>query len=97
MLVNSVHSSEEIARQFKFRCVSIDAIAIAMDQLGRPIPNTALLAALLALTGQFPLKALSTGLEERFHGDVLDQNLALIELAAKAVPEGLWAKERSDA
>ena len=97
MLVNSVHASEEIAAQFGFRCMSIDATAMAMARIGRPIPNTALLAALLVLTGQFPLKALSTALEERFHGDVLEQNLALIAHAAKAVPEGLWAKEPSDA
>ena len=97
MLVNSVHESEEIARQFKCRCMSIDATAIALAQIGRPIPNTALLAALLTLTGQFPLSALVTALEGRFHGDVLEQNRALVEQAAKAVPEGLWAKEKSDA
>ena len=69
MLVNSRVSGDEIAEQFGCRCISIDATEMAMAELGRPIPNTALLAALLTLTGQFPLDALATALEERFHGD----------------------------
>ena len=97
MLVNSLHNSEEIARQFKCRSASIDATKMAMAEIGKPIPNTALLAALLSLTGQFPLSALSTAIEERFDGDLLAHNLALVEQAAKAVPMGLWEKEPSDA
>ena len=97
MLVNSKRSGEEIAGQFECRCVSIDATEMAMAHIGKPIPNTALLAALLTLTGQFPLSALSTALGERFLGEVLDQNLTLIEHAGKAVPDGLWKKETADA
>lgn len=97
MLVNSVRSDEDITRQFDCRTVAIDATELAIAHIGRPIPNTALLAALLALTGQFPLDALATALQERFHGDVLEKNLNLIQQAAKAVPEGLWAKESTDA
>lgn len=97
MLVNSVRSGDEIAQHFNCRSISIDATQMALAHIGRPIPNTALLAALLALTGQFPVTALATALKGRFHGEVLDKNLALIEHAAKAVPEGLWAKEPTDA
>ena len=97
MLVNSKRSGEEIAGQFECRCVSIDATEMAMAHIGKPIPNTALLAALLTLTGHFPLSALSTALGERFLGEVLDQNLTLIEHAGKAVPDGLWKKETADA
>ncbi len=97
MLVNSSRSGEEIAQRFACRCMSIDATEMAMAHIGKPIPNTALLAALLTLTGQFPLSALSTALEERFHGEVLEQNLALIEHAETDLPEGLWKKETADA
>lgn len=97
MLVNSNRSGEDIAQQFSCRCVSIDATELAMAHIGKPIPNTALLAALLTLTGQFSVDALSTALGQRFHGDILDQNLALIDHAAKAVPTGLWNMEAADA
>lgn len=97
MLVNSTKSGDEIAEVFGCRCISIAATDMAMAHIGRPIPNTALLAALLALTGTFPADALSTALGERFHGEVLEKNLALTRLAATTVPEGLWAKETTDA
>ncbi len=97
MLVNSSLSSEEVAEHFNCRCISIDATEMAMAHIGKPIPNTALLAALLTLTGQFPLSALSAALTGRFHGDLLERNLALIEDAAKAVEEGLWAREAENA
>lgn len=97
MLVNSDQGGEEIAGQFDCRCVGVDATKMAVDHIGKPIPNTALLAVLLTLTGQFPLSALSTALGARFHGDILDRNLALIEHAAKSVPDGLWSKETANA
>lgn len=97
MLVNSDRGGEEIGGQFNCRCISVNATEMAMAHIGKPIPNTALLAALLTLTGQFPLTALSAALEERFHRDMLDRNLALIEHAAKSVPTGLWKAEAADA
>ena len=97
MLVNSSRNSEEIAGQFDCRCICVNATEMAMAHIGKPIPNTALLAALLTLTGHFSLSALSTALEQRFHGNVLDQNLALIEHAAAVAPEGLWEREQANA
>ena len=97
MLVNSSRNSEGIAGQFDCRCICVNATEMAMAHIGKPIPNTALLAALLTLTGRFSLSALSTALEQRFHGDVLDKNLALIEHAAAVAPEGLWEREQANA
>ncbi len=97
MLVNSTRSGEEIGAHFDCRAFSFDATALAVAEIGRPIPNTALLAALLTLTGEFPLDALAAALKKRFHGAVLEKNLALIEHAADAAPKGLWARETVDA
>lgn len=97
MLINSGRSTEDIAGQFDCRCICVDATEMAMAHIGKPIPNTALLSALLTLTGQFPLTALVTALEARFHDDILNRNLALIEHAAQSVPKGLWQRERAHA
>lgn len=97
MLVNSKHDSDEIAAHFSCSAFSFDATAMAMAETGRPIPNTALLAALLALTGQFSIDALATALEGRFHGDILAKNLSLIRKAAAIAPAGLWEKDFIDA
>ncbi len=96
MLVNSMRSGDEIAAEFGCKAVTIRATNLAMEIIGRPIPNTALLAAFLALTGHLPQSALETALRGRFTGAVLDNNLTLIERATSMVPEGIW-KETADA
>ncbi len=96
MLVNSRNPADEIAKRFNTRVVSIDATAMAMKEIGKPIPNTALLAAFLALTDQMPQSALVAALKGRFRGALLEKNLALIADAASAVEAGAW-KEKADA
>jgi len=97
MLVNSRKPAEEIAKAFKTRVVAIPATELAVEEIGKPIPNTALLAAFLALTDHVPQSALAAALKGRFHGPVLEKNLKLIERAAQAVPAGAWKKEGAHA
>lgn len=96
MLVNSRKPAGDIAETFATKVVCIPATALAMEEIGRPIPNTALLAALLALTGDIPQDALAAALKGRFHGPVLEKNLSLIARAAREVDAGAW-KEAEDA
>lgn len=90
MLINTRKPAEYFADRFSQKIVAFPATELAVKAIGRPIPNTALLAALLALTGTVPQKALADALRGRFHGAVLEKNLALIETAAKAVEAGAW-------
>jgi pyruvate ferredoxin oxidoreductase gamma subunit len=96
VLVNSARTSDEIAERLGCRALSVNATAMAVEVLGKPIPNTALLAAFLSATGLFPIDALDTALRARFKGDILDRNLRLVEQAAETVPPGIW-KETADA
>lgn len=96
MLVNSTRPAEEIAAGFDCRVATVPATGLAVEEIGRPIPNTALLAALLALTGDLPQEALAAALAGRFSGDTLARNLALTARAAAAVPAGAW-REVADA
>jgi pyruvate ferredoxin oxidoreductase gamma subunit len=97
MLVNSRKPAEGIAKAFNTRVVAIPATEMAVEEIGRPIPNTALLAAFLALTGHLPQEALAAALKGRFHGPVLEKNLKLIARAAEAVEAGAWKKEGAHA
>lgn len=90
MLVNSTKDPDAVSAEFGVRAMCVPATEMAVEEIGRPIPNTALLAALLALTGDIPQSALAEAIRKRFHGAVLDKNLALIARAAQAVPEGAW-------
>jgi pyruvate ferredoxin oxidoreductase gamma subunit len=90
ILLNSTHSKESFADSIKNNLVTLPATQLAVEHLGRPVPNTALLSAFIKLTGLLPLSSLSRALEERFKGDVLAKNIALIEAAANDLPTGLW-------
>lgn len=70
--------------------VWLPATRLAVEHLGRPVPNTALMAAFLALTGILPVEALIKALGPRFKGEVLTRNQRLIEAAAAQVQSGLW-------
>jgi pyruvate ferredoxin oxidoreductase gamma subunit len=93
ILVNSSLSSAELTEQLGKDAVTLQATTLAKQILGRPVPNTALLAAFLALTDMLSQESLSKVLNKRFKGDVLEKNLQLIQEAAEKVPAGLWKKE----
>jgi pyruvate ferredoxin oxidoreductase gamma subunit len=76
--------------------VVIPAASLAMEYLGKPVPNTALLAALITLTEMLPMQALEKALALRFSGEMLERNIRLMHTAAQMVPAGLW-KEAADA
>ncbi len=93
ILVNSTRDETRLGEQLGCTVVALPATRLAIDILGRPVPNTALLSAFLALTGLLPQTALINALAGRFHGDVLERNTRLIEQAAARVNAGAWQEE----
>ncbi len=69
---------------------SFPATSLAVQFLREPIPNTALLAAFLALTGLLPLWALERVLARRFSGEALQRNVRLMLEASARVPRDSW-------
>jgi pyruvate ferredoxin oxidoreductase gamma subunit len=94
VLVNSNHSAEQLSADIGRDVVTLPATQLANKILGRPVPNTALLSAFLALTDLLPQQALVKALSERFKGEVLARNSELIEQAAALVPERIWSGGR---
>ncbi len=90
VLVNSNLSSDALSAKTGRELVALPASRLASEELGRPVPNTALLAAFLALTDLLPLSALSKALGERFKDSILDNNVRLVERAAQQVTPKLW-------
>ncbi len=74
-----INSPKKIKKFRKFRIHSIDATGIALEIIGKPIPNVAILGAFLKLTRMFPLKnleeAIETELEEAGHGKMSEPNI----------------------
>jgi len=91
VLVNSNRSSAELSNHMGHDMIALPATHLAQQILGRPVPNTALLAGFIALTELLPHDALSKALNHRFKGKVLERNLQLIQEAAGQVPTGQWS------
>lgn len=96
MIVNSDRPEDDITEAFGCRALSLPATQLAEEVIGRPIPNTALLAAFLSVTGLFEIGSLAVALKDRFSGETLDRNLELVERVAASVPRDAW-KEPADA
>jgi pyruvate ferredoxin oxidoreductase gamma subunit len=93
ILVNSPRSAEELEEEFGMPMTPLAATALAKEHLGRPVPNTALLAAFFTLSGTLPVDALVESLAGRFKGEVLEKNTRMIEAAAAQFEAGAWKKE----
>lgn len=90
VLVNSTQSPEALSVELGATVATLPATQLAMEHLGRPVPNTALLAAFLSLTNILPLGALILALEGRFTGSLLERNKELIRAAASHIQAGAW-------
>jgi pyruvate ferredoxin oxidoreductase gamma subunit len=95
VVVNSARTPAELAEAgLRLRdgqqAVCIPASELARERLGRPLPNTALIGAVVALTGVVGLPALHEAIRQRFTtatDDVLAANLALASEAYDLVCE----------
>lgn len=63
------------------RLVAVPASQLALEHVGRPLPNAALLGGFAALTGRVSLASVLTAINERFSGRVAAGNAAAAEHA----------------
>jgi 2-oxoacid:acceptor oxidoreductase gamma subunit (pyruvate/2-ketoisovalerate family) len=68
----------------------INATQIALEEMGRDIPNTCLLGALAATTGWVKLESLVGSLREYFEGKRLEQNVRSTERGYREVKVERW-------
>lgn len=73
--------------------VTVPATQIAREQVGRPLPNAALLGAFAALTSEVTLDAVCDAIRERFPGEVGERNAR----AARAAHQHVLGSTRSAA
>jgi len=87
VLINSGRGLEELGlAEFAVglqpeRVMTVPASEIARTELGRPLPNAALLGGLAALTGMLRLEPVTAAIRERFPGPVGDGNASAAEAA----------------
>jgi pyruvate ferredoxin oxidoreductase gamma subunit len=72
---------EYVERFAAGRCATVPATDIAREQLGRPLPNAALLGAFAALTGEVSMDSVAAAIRDRFPGQTGERNVAAAEHA----------------
>jgi pyruvate ferredoxin oxidoreductase gamma subunit len=73
---------EELFERFdRGRFQTVPATEVAKEQLGKPLPNAALLGGFAALTGEVALGSVTTAIRQRFAGRIGEANVAAAERA----------------
>jgi 2-oxoacid:acceptor oxidoreductase gamma subunit (pyruvate/2-ketoisovalerate family) len=68
----------------------VDATKIAVEEVGRDVPNTCLLGAFAAVTGWVTLDSVKKSVAEYFSGEVLKKNLRCVERGYNEVKVTKW-------
>jgi pyruvate ferredoxin oxidoreductase gamma subunit len=94
VIVNTKQSPEDVSAQLSSKDVSVwtvDATQIAIDELGRDIPNTPMIGALIRATGVVDMDGLKKSVEKKFMGKfgerVVQGNLKALDRAHSEVKE----------
>ena len=92
IVVNTLKSAADVRRELKLegrKIFTIDATGIAIDEIGRPIPNAPMLGALIKVSGLLSLDTVKEQITKKFsHGfrpEVLEGNLRAIQRAHEEV------------
>lgn len=83
IVVNSDKPPEELHIKTTARVETIPATEIALEIIGRPIPNAVMIGAFCSITGLVNLDAVQEAIMEKFPGRVGENNVAALERAVE--------------
>lgn len=91
ILINSTRSPGELGLDEFFdvhphiQALAVPASQLALEYVGRPLPNAALLGGFAALTGLIRFESVAAAIEDRFKGKVAAGNIAAARAAYDSV------------
>lgn len=95
IVVNTARKSEEVRERLSVKDVKlyvVNATQIALDEIGRPIPNTPMLGALIKVTGILNIETIyndvKNKLGKKFTRQIIDGNIHAVKRAYEEVKEG---------
>jgi pyruvate ferredoxin oxidoreductase gamma subunit len=83
ILVNAEKAPEDLNIKTTARVETIPATEIALEIIGRPIPNAIMIGAFCSLTGLVSIDAVQEAIMEKFPGRVGENNVAALERAVE--------------
>ena len=81
VLINTEHAASDLKLDTAARVVTFPATQIALETLGRPIMNTAIMGAFSGISGAISFEAIERSIRHRFPGELGEKN---VEAARKA-------------
>lgn len=85
VIVVNTDRPEKYAGIVENKIVALDATKLALEILGRPITNTAMMGALVAVGGFVSLDDCKKAIENGMHAKIAEKNIALIDKAYNMV------------
>lgn len=81
-LVNSEKKKKDFGEKYKkYKISNVPATQMALDVLGKPIVNTAILGAFAGVTGLIQPKSLEEAIRDRFEGKLRADNIKIMNMA----------------
>ena len=90
LILNSTAPLDNRLSENMGRAGVVNATKIAVEEIGRDIPNTCLIGALAATTGWLKLESVIKGLGEYLSGDMLKRNIRNAERGYEEVEVRTW-------
>jgi len=87
VLINTERPASELDLETKARVVTFPATQIALEELGRPIMNTAILGAFAGVSGAISFDAIERSIRHRFPGDLGEKNVRAAQRAYDLMKE----------
>jgi pyruvate ferredoxin oxidoreductase gamma subunit len=85
IVVNSEKKPEDLQLKTTATVETIPATEIALEIIGRPIPNAIMIGAFCTITGLVSLNAVQEAIMEKFPGRVGENNVAALERASEII------------
>ena len=87
ILINSEKKPEELQLKTTARVETIPATEIALEIIGRPIPNAIMIGAFCTITGLISIDAVQEAIMGKFPGRVGENNVAALERAREIMQQ----------
>ncbi|MCK5744201.1 MAG: pyruvate ferredoxin oxidoreductase subunit gamma [Caldisericia bacterium] len=74
VVVNTTKTPAELGLKTKSKVITLDATSIAVEELGKPIPNTVMIGAFAGATGLVSIDSVEKAVRHRFSGELGEKN-----------------------
>jgi pyruvate ferredoxin oxidoreductase gamma subunit len=95
VVINTAQNSKELRKRLSIpeaKLFTVNATQIALDEIGRPIPNTPMLGALIKATGVLDINTIYNDVKhklgKKFTQQIIDGNIKAVKRAYEEVTEG---------